>query len=711
VARLEFSPATRRYLEEHAVDPQLAHELGVRSDHDVIVYPYTTPRGGSYTRRRNLADKITKQPKGEPLILWWPDGRPDPGANVLLCEGEPDALAALSARNGYPVSVAALPGTEIPLDRVTAELAVADAVYLALDGDEPGRRAADRLARALQQFTNLKVIRLGDGEDLASRLCREEDREAWLRGALEGARDAPQVALKDEPEGYRRKPADKLRDLLAKGIDPDKLDLAELLSDVEAFLRRYVYMSDAEAVTVALWVAHVHALDASRVTPYLSITSAEAGSGKTLLLEVLATIVATPWLTGRTTAAVLPRKVDKVRPTLLLDESDTAFRGDKDYAVALHGILNSGYKRSGASTLCVGQGANIDFRDFSTFCPKAFAGIAKLPDTVRARSFAIRLVKLADEHVEEFTEEDAEPEAERLRDRLEAFALRGVDRLARSSPERLSGVDPRTKEISKPLLAVAELAGGEWPRRARRALGELAGADGGDDPSIGVQLLRDIRTVFDGMDTDRISSVELREGLTKMDESPWGEWRKGLPITQRGITKLLKPYGISKRDVRFGDSHTKGYKREQFGDAWKRYLRTSPSQTRDTGDNGSSKPETAPSEPATEPSVSPVENAEKPHGKAYVAGVAGSDPVTRADETPTTLEDAILDPVEAEKIRARVNGTWETDDTDVEPALVLDYTGNGAARGCSSHPKAPVPGCRYCGKALTLAAQRKHPDG
>ena len=142
-----------------------------------------------------------------------------------------------------------------------------------------------------------------------------------------------------------------------------------------------------------MWAAHTHALDASRVTPYLAISSAEAGSGKTLLLEALAMIVPRPWLTGRTTAAVLPRKVEKVCPMLLLDESDTAFRGDKDYAAALHGILNSGYKRSGTTTLCVGQGANIDFRDFSTFSPKAFAGIAKLPDTIRTRSFPIRLVK------------------------------------------------------------------------------------------------------------------------------------------------------------------------------------------------------------------------------------------------------------------------------------------------------------------------------
>ena len=295
MGRLDFSPAVAGYLQRHAVDPELAYGLGVRSDRDSIVYPVTTPRGETYCRRRDLTDerKITRQPSGEPLVLWWPAGRPEPGAEVLLTEGEPDALAAISALNGRPVAVAALPGTEIPADRVTGELAPAEIVYLAMDGDAAGRRAANRLAAALQQFTHLKVVRLGEGEDLASRLFREPDRKEWLSSALDGAKDAPRAKLKDEPEGYaRRKPADKLRDLLAKGIDPDRLDLGELLSDVEGFVRRYVYMSDAQAATVTLWVAHTHALEASRVTPYLAISSAEPGSGKTLLLEVLAMLVA-----------------------------------------------------------------------------------------------------------------------------------------------------------------------------------------------------------------------------------------------------------------------------------------------------------------------------------------------------------------------------------------------------------------------------------
>ncbi len=76
---------------------------------------------------------------------------------MLLTEGEGDALAALSALNGNALTVAAIPGVSIPVERVTAELAGAGTVYLALDGDKPGRDAADRLSRALQQFTTLKL--------------------------------------------------------------------------------------------------------------------------------------------------------------------------------------------------------------------------------------------------------------------------------------------------------------------------------------------------------------------------------------------------------------------------------------------------------------------------------------------------------------------------------------------------------------------------
>src|SRR3712207_8533984 len=48
-----------------------------------------------------------------------------------------------------------------------------------------------------------------------------------------------------------------------------------------------------------------------------------------------------PYTTLFRSAAVLVRKTANEQPSLLLDESDAAFKGDKEYAEALRGILRS----------------------------------------------------------------------------------------------------------------------------------------------------------------------------------------------------------------------------------------------------------------------------------------------------------------------------------------------------------------------------------
>jgi hypothetical protein len=93
------------------------------------------------------------------------------------------------------------------------------------------------------------------------------------------------------------------------------LDLASLLDDVERFVRRFVVVNEHQAAAVVLWIAHTHVFDAFDCTPYLQVMSATARAGKTRLLEVMELLVARPWLTGRTTAAALVRKVDAECPS------------------------------------------------------------------------------------------------------------------------------------------------------------------------------------------------------------------------------------------------------------------------------------------------------------------------------------------------------------------------------------------------------------
>ena len=576
MAALDFSPAVVGYLERHAVDPELAYGLGVRSDRDDLLYPYSKPRGETFVRRRDLASGITKQPGGEALILWWPAGRPAPGADVLLTEGEPDALAALSALNGDPFTVCAIPGTTIPLERLTAELAAAERVWLALDGDEAGRKAVDRIVRALQQYTELRIVRVGEGEDLASRLYREQDREAWLREALSSAAAAPKLKLKPETGGYRRKKADRTRDLLAKGIDPRRIDGAELLDEIEGFVRRFVvFPSSASPRVIALWTLHSHAIDAADATPYLGIVSPTKRCGKSRLEEVLELVSRNAWkIDGAPSEATLFRKIEAERPAVLLDEADALWAGGDVRTEPLRAIFNSGNRRGATVPRCIGEGKNQEVHDFAVFSPKALSGIktTRWPDTVLDRCFLIQLRRRArGETVERLRVRKVAPEAEVLYEKAACWAEANLEALSQAEPDLPEELDDRAQDGAEPLLAIADLAGGEWPELARAALLELHGEREVEDDSWGIQLLADIHAAFG--DEDRIFGDDLRERLKENPERPWATWGRGdKGLTARSLAGLLRDFAIKPKLIRIGDETRRGFEREWFEDAWGRYL-------------------------------------------------------------------------------------------------------------------------------------------
>jgi hypothetical protein len=419
-------------------------------------------------------------------------------------------------------------------------------------------------------------------------------------------------------------------DLLSAPDPPDVPDGRELLDDLVAFIRRFVVMSEAQARVLALWIPHTHAFEAAETTPYISITSAEKESGKTRVLEVLSTLVARPWFTGRTTAAVLIRKIDAERPTLLLDESDAAFKGDKEYAEALRGQLNTGYRRGGAASLCVGQGANISYKDFETFSPKAIAGIGSLPDTVASRSIPIRLERRApDEKVERWRERRGRDQAEPLRQRVEAWAAAYVGQLRGAEPEIPDELGDRAQDTAEPLLAIADCVGGEWPQRARVALIELHAQTVVEDDSIGVRLLADIAHAFEHFDTDKLASEQLLGYLHSLDEAPWAEWGKaGKGLNAKGLADVLRRFRIKSRAVRLDDGVAKGFKREQFEPVFARYLRFSGYAVTTRKDAG----ETADSVRLQEVDVTAVESGAIPLRERDVTDVTGDDPLTPATE-------------------------------------------------------------------------------
>lgn len=373
---------------------------------------------------------------------------------------------------------------------------------------------------------------------------------------------------------------DAMRDLEAAGIvEPDG---AELLDDVAGFLSQYVvFQSTAQVIAAALWTAHTYALDAFDVTPYLAVTSPEKRSGKSRLLDVLEVMVARPWRAVTPSEAVVYRKVQADKPTLLLDEVDAIFRkGERE---ELRALLNAGYQRGLTVPRIVGDGKNMKVQDFETFCAKAIAGIGLLPDTVSDRSIPIRLQRRKrTEVVAKFRRRDVEPNARALRERLQSWAQDAIARLTEARPHVPEALDDRAADGWEALLAIADLVGKDWPGRARRAAHELHGAQEEDD-SLGGLLLAHVREAFALEDTDRMSTEELLRTLIDNDAGPWAAWweRAIGEGNTRGpgsrLARLLGEFEIRSTKIRIEDKSVRGYLRIDFEDAFGRYLGPVPS--------------------------------------------------------------------------------------------------------------------------------------
>jgi putative DNA primase/helicase len=349
---------------------------------------------------------------------------------------------------------------------------------------------------------------------------------------------------------------------------PEAINGADLLDDICDAVKRYLVLPDGSAEALALWAVHTHAFECFTHSPRLAITSPEKQCGKTTTLDVLGELVARPLSTSNATTAAIFRTIEKAKPTLLIDEADT-FLGENE---ELRGVLNAGHRRGGQIIRTVGD--DHEPRQFSTFTPAAIAMIGRLPDTLEDRSVSIALRRRRPtEKVQQFR-------SDRVQD-LKQLS-RKIARWCDDNRQNLAASDPNTGALAnraadnwRPLLSVADLAGGRWPEHARAVA--QAAETAKQDQSKRTMVLGDIRDIFAARsETDRLRSAEMAEVLGAMENRPWSEWRNGKPITPAALARLLAPFGITPGTKRDGESTFKGYLLSDFTEAFATYL---PDQT------------------------------------------------------------------------------------------------------------------------------------
>ena len=434
-----------------------------------------------------------------------------------------------------------------------------------------------------------------------------------------------------------------------------------ILKAVYEFLGRFVvYPSEHARVAHVLWIAHTHLMTAWESTPRIAFLSPEPASGKTRSMEVSELLVPGPVAAINVTPAYLFRKCgsEDGPPTILFDEIDTVFGAKAKEHEELRALLNSGHRRGAKAGRCVVRGKIVETEEISSYSAVALAGLGWLPDTILSRSIIIRMRRrVHSEKVEAYRRRVHAPQGEGLRQRLAGWAAGIVDEATQARPEMPAGVEDRAADMWEPLLALADIAGGQWPQRAREAAAALVAVAREVEPSLNLRLLADLRTVF-GKDHDALHTKTILAELHKLEDAPWGDF-KGKPLSDNQLARRLRHYDVKPTDVRIGVV-LKGYRRADLHDAWRRYLPplSEEGATGATGatdqsfqGTGRSAPESEPATDHPEPrhqgadvaaaadnvaGCSCANDARNPHEMGVVAGVAGvaPSPGNGGDELP-----------------------------------------------------------------------------
>ncbi|WP_292533819.1 DUF3631 domain-containing protein [Methylocystis sp.] len=532
---------------------------------------------------------------------------------LVIAEGYATG-ASIYEKTGLPVVVAFNAGNLIAVAKKMRDAYPTARIIIAADDDyrteaergfNPGKGEAEKAASAVggdiivPPFDREAGDVGTDWNDFAAVRGTEKIKEAFdaafaqePRGAAPGAEIARLAAL--DPIAHDRERADAAKRLgcrvstldrmvaavrdeaaekkaveLCADIEPcaEPVDLADLLDDVRATIGRFIICDPPTATAAALWIAFTWIIEYAQVAPLAIVTAPEKGCGKSQLLDVIGRLSRRSLYASNVSPAALFRVIEARQPTLCVDEAD-AFMKDND---ELRGVINSGHTRPSAYVLRV-EGDDLQVKRFSTWGAKAIAGIGRLPETVMSRGIVLNLRrKLKTERVERLRHAETGV-FQALARRLARFGEDYGEAIARARPQMPETLSDREQDNWEHLLAIADLAGGSWPKEARRAALTICGEDR-EDLSLGEQLLLSIRDAFEQDGADKLSREELLCRLVADEEGPWATWNKGKPMSAAQFRKRLAAFAIKTKKVRL-DTYTtaQGFERRQFEDAWSRYL-------------------------------------------------------------------------------------------------------------------------------------------
>jgi len=524
---------------------------------NVLVWPDNDKPGDDYAQ--HAADKLKAMgckvafidvaaldlpPKGD-VVDWLKAFHQQQGRKATAAD-----IWALPVIEGAPETVEAV-GSDLSLS-----IASGDAITLPENAALPDTPPAQSDDEKIQWLASLKPLEY-------DRVRKEQATALQVRPATLDA--MVKAARSDESE------ADRLP-FAEVEPHPEPIDPAQLLDEVADTIRLFIVLDTEQAHAAALWCALTWFIDVVEVAPLAIINAPEKSCGKTQLLTVLGRMAYRPLPASNASASALFRAVEKWKPTILIDEADTFFRDNTE----LHGLVNAGYSSDGFVLRSEAVGDSFEPRMFSVFSAKALAGIAlekHLPDATMSRGIVFNLRrKLSHESASRLRHADRDLFAV-IAEKLARFAVDYSQQVRAARPSLPDVLSDRDQDNWDGLLAVASCAGDAWLARATAAALKLSGA-GEKSQSTGNELLVDIQHIFEIKKLDRISTADLIAALCADEELSWNTYNRGKQLSPKQLSNRLKGYDIASKQMRLNsyDNPYRGFEREQFTDAFLRYL-------------------------------------------------------------------------------------------------------------------------------------------
>jgi hypothetical protein len=455
--------------------------------------------------------------------------------SLVIVEGEKDA------DNGARLGICATTGggASDPWEPSFTETLRGKDVVVIADADDPGRQKARQIAGALHGTA--RTLRVGE--------LPAKDLSDWL---AQGGNKEQLLTLSEQWPAW----------------NPILLT-AELVRDIEGFLSAYLVLPEKTLLPLAVWVLHTYMYPTFDALPYLVVTSPTKRCAKTRLLECCELIVSNPRRASNISEAALFRAIDKFHPTLMLDEAET-LRSKGERAEYLRQILNAGNRRGAVVTRCVGEGKNQDIGEFSVFCPKMFAGIGDLPDTITDRAIPIHMQrKEKSQKIEKFKYRSVHPKALAIRQRAGQFAdaqTLAVEKVY--AKINLDFLEDREEEAWEPLFAVLSVADGSRIQELRECALHLSRLKQSRDvdSSTPIRLLHDLQSIWTETQAN-LSTTQILGKLAAIEDSPW------VGLKPRGLCRMLRGFGVESKDLRLDGKVIKGYEYQELRTVFLRYLR------------------------------------------------------------------------------------------------------------------------------------------